>query len=92
MNAGMWGSRGGVIPKMEKLVTNYLSRSDSRIKEFDQYFLRDIIYTNYAKQSSFVHDEFTPIREPHAVPIKRDLKLDDFAFIGESIDENDNRR
>ena len=92
INAGMWGCRGGVIPNMEQLVTNYLASADSRIKEFDQHFLGDVIYPNYATQSSFVHDEFTPSKEPHAVPIKRDLELDDFAFIGESIDENDNDR
>jgi hypothetical protein len=39
-----------------------------------------------------VHDQWTAIREPHAVPIKRDFALDNFAFIGEAIDENDEDR
>ena len=73
---------------MEGLVTEYLKGINPDSPGIDQLFLRDIIYPRYASHSSFVHDQWTAIKEPHAVPIKRDLALDDFAFIGEAIDEN----
>ena len=96
---GMWGCLGGAIPDINHLINEYLGgRGDLHApqhaggRELDQYFLRDVIYPQYAQHSSFVHDEYTPLKEPHAIPIKRDLELDEFAFIGEAMDENDNDR
>ena len=42
----------------------------------------------YAVKSLFLHDEYYNY-EKIGVPIKRERKLDDFQFIGESVDEND---
>ena len=89
---GMWGCLGGSVPNIKDLIDNYLTQIDPGTIAIDQLFLANIIYPEYASKSSFVHDEFTSVKEAHAVPIKRDLALDDFAFIGEAIDENDNDR
>jgi len=55
----------------------------------DQRFLQEIIYPR-AVESLFLHDEYFNY-EGIGTPIKRDRKLDDFAFIGEPFDENDNQ-
>lgn len=88
MNAGMWGSKGNSIPNFKDLMINYLinnNRTDD--KSIDQCFLRDIIHP-IAVNGLFLHDEYFNY-ERIGQSIKRDRSIDDFAFIGESVDEND---
>lgn len=88
MNAGMWGSKGNSISNFKDLMINYLinnNRTDD--KSIDQCFLRDIIHP-IAVNSLFLHDEYFNY-ERIGQSIKRDRSIDDFAFIGESVDEND---
>ena len=88
MNAGMWGAKGNSIPNFMELMNNYLSINNrENDKSIDQCFLRDIIHP-IVVNDLFLHDEYFNY-ERIGVPIKRDRALDDFAFIGESIDEND---
>lgn len=88
INAGMWGAKGNSIPNYEELVTNYLQQNH-RIddKSIDQCFLRDVIHP-IASQNLFLHDEYFQY-EGFGESIKRDRAIDNFAFIGESVDEND---
>jgi protein O-GlcNAc transferase len=91
MNAGMWGAKGNSFPNFYSEMEQYLMSNDRKNdKSIDQCFLRDIIYP-FAKNDVFVHDEYFNY-EGIGTNIKRDRKLDDFAFIGESIDENDQSR
>jgi hypothetical protein len=91
INAGMWGCRGGAIPNLVELMRSYLSANPRYgDKSIDQCFLRDVIHP-IAVKSLFLHDEYYNY-ERIGVPIKRDRKLDDFQFIGESVDENDAQR
>ncbi len=91
MNAGMWGCKGGVIKNIKSMMEEYFSTSNQKHDKFlDQYFLRDIIYP-IAKNDMILHDEFCNM-EGIGIKIKRDRHLDDFAFIGESIDQFDNPR
>ena len=53
-------------------------------------FLNSVIYP-LTKVSSLVHDEFFN-HDSHRTHIKRKRDIDDYAFIGESIDENDKPR
>jgi hypothetical protein len=88
MNAGMWGAKSNSIPNYEILKNNYLSINNRQgDKTIDQCFLRDVIY-HIAKENLFLHDEFFNY-ERIGTHIKRNRNLDDFAFIGESVDEND---
>jgi hypothetical protein len=91
INAGMWGSKS--IPNMKFLVKEYINHNPRyNDKSLDQCFLRDVIYPNIDKENDLVvHDEYFNY-EGIGVAIQRDRKLDDFAFIGESVDENDNSR
>jgi len=87
INAGMWGSKGGsidIIPLIDRYNNN------PHEKFIDQIFLRDIIYP-MTKTSRLVHDEYFNY-EGDCRKIMRDRKIDDFAFIGESIDINDQSR
>jgi hypothetical protein len=88
MNAGMWGAKGQKIEDIKKLIKSYLTKSNPYNRYFDQYFLGDVIYP-LALNSLFSHDEYFGF-EPFSEPIKRDRKIDDFAFIGECIDINEN--
>jgi len=91
MNAGMWGSRNLAFPNFYESMESYLNTNNRQSdKSIDQCFLRDIIYP-FAVSDVMVHDEYFNY-EGHGTNIKRDRKLDDFAFIGESVDENDNPR
>jgi hypothetical protein len=90
INAGMWGCVGGFIENIEKSIEQYLITSKwANVREVDQWFLKECIYP-VVKDYSFVSDEFINF-EGTSVPINRDRKLDDFAFIGEPFDENDNQ-
>lgn len=91
MNAGMWGCKKNTIKDIDKLIINYFNTCGKKYdKFFDQYFLENIIYP-FTKNNAMIHDEFCNI-EIDSTNIKRDRALDDFAFIGESIDEYDNPR
>jgi protein O-GlcNAc transferase len=87
MNAGMWGAKGGTID-IQSMIKNYHNNPNE--KYIDQLFLRDVIYP-LIKDKSFIHDEYFKYEE-FTHTIKRDRKIDDFAFIGESIDVNDESR
>jgi hypothetical protein len=88
MNAGMWGCKGKSINDIMSLMKDYYSNSNNKNDYFlDQYFLRDVVYP-IAKEDMLLHDEFYNI-EGIGKRIERDRSLDDFAFIGESIDEFD---
>ena len=91
MNAGMWGCKKNSINDIKKLMIDYHQLTDNYgDKFFDQYFLESIIYP-LTKDDSLIHAEFCNL-EGISVDIKRDRSLDDFAFIGESIDQFDNPR
>ena len=77
INGGMWGAKGGKIDIIN-LIKNY--NSNPYNKFIDQEFLRDVIYP-LTKHSRLVHDEYFKY-EDNCLPIKRDRKLDNFAFIG----------
>ena len=87
MNAGMWGSKGGII-NIENMISQYIN--DPNNKFIDQMFLRDVIYP-LTKESRLVHDEYFNY-EGDSCKIKRDRKIDNFAFIGESIGVDDESR
>ena len=88
MNAGMWGCKKGSIINIKKLIEDYsLISTNSNDKFFDQYFLEQVIYP-LTKNKSLIHAEFCDL-EGISTNIKRDRLLDDFAFIGESVDEFD---
>jgi protein O-GlcNAc transferase len=88
MNAGMWGCKKGSIYDIKELIFDY-SKVSTKYgdKFFDQYFLEDIIYP-LTKNDALIHAEFCNL-EGISTDIKRDRALDDFAFIGESIDQFD---
>lgn len=88
MNAGMWGAKGGSIPNFQTILDNYLnSNNRPHDKTIDQCFLRDCVYP-IAKNDSIIHDEYFNY-EKNGTSIKRDRALDNFAFVGESVDEKD---
>jgi len=91
INAGMWGAKGGTIPNFNELRNSYLINNNrTGDKSIDQCFLRDVIHP-IIQSDLFLHDEYFNY-ERIGTNIKLDRKYDDFAFIGESIDENDNPR
>jgi hypothetical protein len=88
INAGMWGCVGGFIEDIQDSMNKYFSDSKwANIREVDQHFLKECIYP-VVKDHSFITDEFVNY-EGRSVAIDRDRSLDDFAFIGEPFDEND---
>lgn len=90
ISAGMWGCRGGFIENIQEKMDRYIKTSSwITDRAVDQRFLQEIIYPQ-AITSLFLHDEYFNY-EGIGVPIKRDRKLDNFAFIGEPFDENDNQ-
>jgi len=91
MNAGMWGAKGNSIPNFSEIMNNYLN-NNYRVgdKTIDQCFLRDVVHP-LTTNKLFLHDEFFNY-EGIGTNIKRDRNLDDFAFIGESVDENNEPR
>lgn len=88
ISAGMWGCKSGFIQNIDEKMQQYISTSHwISDRAVDQRFLQEIIYTQ-AITSLFLHDEYFNY-EGIGTPIKRDRKLDNFAFIGEPFDEND---
>lgn len=90
MNAGMWGCKGGTILQIDRMIEQYVIDKDFSNKAIDQCFLRDVIHP-MAIKDLLLHDEYFNY-ERIGQKIGRDRKIDDFAFIGESVDENDNPR
>jgi hypothetical protein len=91
MNAGMWGAKGNSILNIKESIDSYLLENPMFYdKSIDQIYLMNVIYP-IAVKDLFLHDEYYNY-EGFGTNIKRDRKLDDFAFIGESIDENDDPR
>jgi hypothetical protein len=90
MNAGMWGCKGGSVTDIFSLYKSYINNYNVYDKYVDQHFLRNVIYP-ICQNSLFSHDEYFNY-EPFAEKIKRDRQIDNFAFIGESIDINDESR
>ncbi len=91
MNAGMWGAKGGSIPNFINLMDDYLTKNNrTNDKSIDQCFLRDVIHP-MVTNDLFLHDEYFNY-EGIGTHIKRDRAIDNFAFIGESVDENDEPR
>lgn len=89
INGGMWGCLGGFIENIDQLIKEYLKTSKwAHEQAADQWFLKECIYP-IVKDYSFITDEFINF-EGRSTPIKRDRALDDFAFIGEPFDENEN--
>jgi len=90
ISAGMWGARGCFIEDIQEKMNQYIQTSSwVTDRAVDQRFLQEIIYPR-AVESLFLHDEYFNY-EGIGTPIKRNRKLDDFAFIGEPFDENDNQ-
>ena len=90
ISAGMWGAKGGFIKNIKEKMNQYIQTSPwVTDRAVDQRFLQEIIYPQ-ALTSLFLHDEYFNY-EGIGTPIKRDRKLDVFAFIGEPFDENDNQ-
>lgn len=90
ISAGMWGAKGGFIENIKEKMDQYIQTSSwVTDRAVDQRFLQEIIYPQ-ALTSLFLHDEYFNY-EGIGTPIKRDRKLDVFAFIGEPFDENDNQ-
>jgi len=90
ISAGMWGCKGGFIENIQEKIQNYIQTSSwVTDRAVDQRFLQEIIYPQ-AITSLFLHDEYFNY-ERIGTQIKRDRKLDNFAFIGEPFDENDNQ-
>lgn len=88
INGGMWGCVGGFIENIDQSIMEFLSTTYwSHQQAADQKFLEQCIYP-VVKNHALIHDEYFNY-EGTAIPIKRDRKIDDFAFIGEPFDEND---
>lgn len=90
MNAGMWGAKGGLILDIDEKIKQFKLEFNPHIKEFDQEFLSKWVYP-LALESLFCHDEYYNY-EGFCKAINRDRKIDDFAFIGESIGTKDESR
>lgn len=90
ISAGMWGAKGGFIKNIKEKMDQYIQSSPwITDRAVDQRFLQEIIYPQ-AVTSLFLNDEYFNY-EGIGTHIKRDRKLDNFAFIGEPFDENDNQ-
>ena len=91
INAGMWGSKGQSIVGFKNIMSDYLLKNyRTNDKSIDQCFLRDVIHP-IASKDLYLNDEYFNY-EGIGKQINRDRYIDNFAFIGESIDENDDPR
>ncbi len=102
INGGMWGAKKtDYISHINLYIDSFLrnnckhiyntneAKKDS-IRDYDQIFLRNIIYPNIVDEA-LIHDEYFKY-ETHCKKLNHDRKDCDFAFIGESIDEFDQSR
>jgi hypothetical protein len=90
ISAGMWGARGCFVEDIQDKINEYIQTSSwVNDRAVDQRFLQEVIYPR-ALESLFLHDEYFNY-EGIGTAIKRNRQLDDFAFIGEPFDENDNQ-
>lgn len=84
INAGMWGCKGGCIPSILEQVGDHYQKMQHK-RNVDQIFLHDVVYPR-ATRSLMLHDEYYDY-ERIGVPINRLRSVDDYAFIGEPLDE-----
>lgn len=102
INGGMWGAKKtDFIKNINTYVNSFLkstfnhmygteeAKRDS-IRNQDQIFLVNHIYPHIVKDS-LIFDEYFKY-EPHVIKLNHDRKSCDFAFIGESLDVNDESR
>lgn len=87
INAGMWGGKCKSDDLHSIMESFCNSPQNLGEKTLDQILLRDHIYPRIVNEA-FIHDEYFKY-ESHCEKIKMDRASNDFAFIGESIDEND---
>lgn len=88
INAGMWGGKCNPSIDLYPIIESFCNSSQNLYeKTLDQILLRDHIYPIIVNEA-FIHDEYFQY-EPHCQKIKMDRASNDFAFIGESIDEYD---
>ena len=90
INAGMWGYKNDGSLNLIDLI-NYYKKNNYRPHEntIDQHFLKDMVYQTAIKDC-YLNDEYFNY-EGFGEKIKRDRKMDDFAFIGEPFDKNNNQ-
>ncbi len=94
ITAGIWGCKSDFIKDIQPKMDAYNKVSPWVIdRAVDQRFLQEIIYPQ-AIQSLLSHDEYFHYErydQPNVIRthIKRDRKLNDFAFLCEPFDEND---
>lgn len=86
---GMWGFKTTDNFNFETEIKKYFSEENYNLfqRMLDMNFLREVVYENY-KDDSMVHDSLFDI-DSHSQGFS--VKLDDYRFIGEIFDENDNR-
>lgn len=101
INGGMWATKKTeYIVKIDSYVESYLrkfqniigtdSALNDSIRNHDQIFLSEVIYPNIVN-NCLIHDEYFKY-ENNCKAINHDRKSNNFAFIGESIDENNEPR
>jgi len=91
INAGMWGCVGGFVEDIDDAMKQYFETSKwANVREVDQWFLKECIYP-VVKDYAFINDEFVNF-EQRSTSIDRSRELDNYAFIGEPFDENDNQQ
>ena len=78
-------SENGFIQKIHYKKNNYRPHENT----IDQHFLKDMVYQTAIKDC-YLNDEYFNY-EGFGEKIKRDRKMDDFAFIGEPFDKNNNQ-
>lgn len=86
---GMWGFKANNNFDFDAELKNYFSEDNYNLYQrmLDMNFLREIVYEKY-KDDSMVHDSLFDI-DSHSQGFS--VKMDDYKFIGEIFDENDNR-
>lgn len=86
---GMWGFKLDGKFNFEDEINKYFTESEYALGQrmLDMNFLREVVYNTYAN-NSMVHDSLFDI-DSHAQRFS--VPMDDYKFIGEIFDENDNR-
>lgn len=79
--AGMWGAKKPILGDMQHLIKAY-SNADSKVKQSDQIFLRDVVWPRVS-YTTLTHDEFFSKQPFPSLRIGGD-------FVGQVFDENDN--
>ena len=87
---GLLGENGDLAEfNFEDEINKYFTESEYALGQrmLDMNFLREVVYNTYAN-NSMVHDSLFDI-DSHAQRFS--VPMDDYKFIGEIFDENDNR-